>query len=252
MRPNLLVVLGLVVAGCRSTTTGAEPELHRTTELALDKVVPSYGAFDDGTKIEIFVAFIGNGFLRLGEGDTVAVDVGGTPVPTTESIDGDKVHYVGALTAPPDEPVVTVTFARGADKVVGKVKIGPSFTVKSPPTHVKVGDVVSLDLDPRPDLTKWPGILGPTLHHVVEVHGDCIDKGSQRFEVCAKDSPQGTCKIVYPFDWDTHALALTDGSTGCKVDVQVRLESPAPTFEGAFHGGFDGAQVRTFQVDVAR
>jgi len=249
---------GLVLFTCLSACTasvdgGSRPEPKNSSAFPLEKLNASYGAFSDGKSMDIFVAVLADGFLLMRDGDNVTADVNGTAVPLTERIEDGKVHYVGNLVSPPSEPNVTITFTRGADKVAGKVRMGPNFEPKSPPTSAKLGDVVPIDLDPRPDLSTWQSFVGPLLHHAIEVHGECIDEEKQKkIEVCTKDSPQGTCKIEYPLQWDTSKVIFKDGATGCEVDAQIRLESPAPTWEGAFKGSFEGSQNRRFKVTLTK
>lgn len=253
---SLALLTAFTVTACSIGKDDSPKELKKSSSHSLDKINGSYGAFSDGTKLELFVAYVGDGFLLLRDGDNVSVDVNGNVVPLAERIEDDKVHYVAELPSPPREPVVTVTFTRGSQKVVGKVNIAPAFELKSPQSSAKHGDVVPIDLDPRPDLAleQWKGILGPLIHHVVEVHGDCIDEENQKkIELCSKDSPEGTCKIEYPLQWDTSKILLKAGSTGCEVDVQVRLETGAPPGEGQFKGGvFEGLQHRRFKLALTK
>jgi hypothetical protein len=247
------LLTGFTVAACSNSTEDPPKELKKSSSLPLEKIVPSYGAFADGTKLELFVAFTGDGFLLLRDGDGVALDVNGTAVPLTERIEEQRVHYIGELPAPPAESVVTVTFSRGSEKVVGKVRIAPAFSIEAPLSSAKHGDIVPIDIDPRPNLEEWKGFLGPLIHHVVEVHGDCVDEEKQKkIELCSRDSPEGTCTIEYPLQWDTSKILLKDGASGCEVDVQVRLETGAAPFEGKFSGPFEGLQHRRFKLALSR
>lgn len=253
MRSSLVLAL-LVLGACSNET---EPkELKKSSEFPLAKMNGSYGAFSDGKKLELFVAYLADGFLLVRDGDSATVDVNGNAVPLTERIEGDKVHYVGEVAPPPVEPVVTVTFTRGAEKAIGKLEIAPAFELKAPQSSAKHGDIVPIDLDPRPDLTleKWRGILGPAIHHVVEVHGDCVDEDNQKkIELCSPDSKEGTCSITYPLQWDTSKILLKEGSAGCEVDVQVRLETGAQPGEGKLGGGvFEGLQHRRFKLALTK
>jgi hypothetical protein len=256
MRSALVLVLlsGISVTACSLKSDDPPKELKKSSASPLEKMNGSYGAFSDGKKLELFIAFINDGFLLLRDGDNVSVDVNGTAVPLTERIEGDRVHYIGELASPPAEPVVNVTFTRGAEKVVGTVRIAPSFELKSPQSSAKHGDMVPIDIEPRPNLDEWKGALGPLIHHVVEVHGECIDDEKQKkIELCAPDSAAGTCKIEYPLQWDTSKILLKDGASGCEVDVQVRLETGAPPGEGKFGGGvFEGLQHRRFKLALTK
>jgi len=255
---SILVLGVLLCAACASKSEpspAAPAEPHLTSELTLDKFTASYGAFSDGLKLDVFVVVIGDklGFMRLADGDTITVDVDGTSAPTTERIENGKPTYVASVSSPPSSPIITVTFARGAEKSVAKVQLGPSFALKTTPSAVKVGDVVSVDLDPPPDLAKWQTIIGTKLRHVVMVDGDCIEGGTQSFTLCAKDSPQGTCNVSYPLSWDTSTMKLVAGSNGCKVDVSMRLETGnSTTWEGPFKGGMECVQHRNYSADLTK
>jgi hypothetical protein len=249
----LLSTVAVTACSLKSDDRPKEPP-KKSSSVPLVQMNGSYGAFSDGTKLELFVAYISDGFLLLRDGDTASVDVNGTAVPLTERIEDDKVHYIGELASPPREPVVTVTFVRGGESVVGKVRIAPAFELKAPPSAAKLGDTVAIDIDPRPNLEEWKGALGPLIHHLVEVHGDCIDEEKQqKIELCAKDSPAGTCTIAYPLPFDTSKILVREGATGCEVDVQVRLETGAPPGEGKFGGGvFEGLQHRRFKLALTK
>ena len=256
MRSRLVLALlaGITVTAC-SVKSDEPKELKTTSSLTLDKINGSYGAFSDGTKLELFVAYVGDGFLLVRDGDNVTVDVNGNPVTLSERIEDDKVHYIAEVPSPPKEPVVTVTFTHGGESVVGKVRIAPAFELASPPSTAKHGDVASIDIEPRPNLDEWKSALGPLIHHLVEVHGECIDDDQQKkIELCAKDSPEGTCTIAYPLQLDTSKILLKPGSNGCEVDVQVRLETGAPPGEeGRLKGGvFEGLQHRRFKLALTK
>ena len=253
MRSTLVLALLAGLSACSLGNDDAPKEHKKSSSVPIERLGPSYGAFADAEKIDLFVAFTGDGFLLLRDGDAVTLDVNGANVALAERIEGDKVHYVGELVSPPPEPVVTVTFTRGAEKVVGKVRIAPSFALKAPPSSAKLGDTVSIDIEPRPNLEEWKGALGPLIHHAVEVHGECIDEAKQKkIELCAKDSPSGTCTIAYPLPFDTSKILMKEGATGCEVDVQVRLETGAPPFEGKVSGPFEGLQHRRFKLALTR
>jgi hypothetical protein len=246
MRSTLVLALltGVVVSACSIGNDDPPKELKKTSSLPLEKIAGSYGAFSDGQKLELFVAFLGDGFLLLRDGDNVAVDVNGNAVTLSERIEEDKVHYIAEVASPPKEAVVTITFSRGADKVVGKVRVAPTFELKSPPATAKLGDKVSVDIDPHPDLTQWQGPLGPIIANAVEIHGDCVEKGGQKI-------PLGN---AYPLEWDTSQVQLVAGSNGCELDVQVRLETSAPPYEGPKFGGglFEGLQHRRFKLALTK
>lgn len=251
MRSTL--ALALLLSACSLGNDDAPKEHKKSSSVPIEKLGPSYGSFADAEKIDFFIAYTGNGFLLLRDGDTVTLDVNGTNVALAERTDGDRVHYVGELPSPPPEPVVTVTFTRGAQKVSGKLRIAPSFNLLSPPSSAKLGDTVSIDLDPRPNLDEWKGALGPLIAHKVEVHGECIDEEKQKkIDLCAKDSPAGTCSIAYPLSFDTSKILMKEGATGCEVDVQVRLETGAPPFETISTGAWEGLQHRRFKLALTR
>lgn len=210
--------------------------LKHTSDLSLQRISASHGAFSDGKKLEIFVAFIGDGFLLLGEGDTINVDVNGNRVPLKERIEGDKVHYVAEVSPAPAQPEVTVTLVRGADQMATKVDLAPDFELREAPETMRAGDVVSIDLEPRPDAAKW--------RHAVEVRGECLQFENERF-----DLPN-----AYPLAWDTTALHALPGSAPCTLDVQVRVESFGVSGDekGTMNGLFEGLQHRSFKIALAR
>lgn len=241
MRSFLLPLCASALLACTVQTSSnggaSEPRpLKHTNELTLQRISASHGAFSDGTKLEIFVAFLGDGFLLIGEGDTVSVDVNGNRVPVRERIEGDKVHYVAEVSPPPEQPEVTVTLARGAEHIATKVDLAPDFELKGVPTTMRAGDIVSIDLEPRPEAAKW--------HHAVEVRGECLQVESQRFDL----------RNDYPLAWDTRSLRALPGSAPCTLDVQVRVESFGVSGDdgGALKGLFEGLQHRSFKIALAR
>jgi hypothetical protein len=243
-------VVGLAL-GCSSSATGTGPGagLHFTDEYDAAALSGSYGAFADGKSLSVFVAYTHDGFLRVRDGkDAITVDVNGTAAPAPEVIEGTKVHYEPVVTPPPDVPVVTITFRRGAGTVLAKQTLGPSFELVGPPANIHFGDVVTLDVTPRPDLSKYQSPLGPTLTHSLEVSGSCVSSGYQKLPLT---TPPGG----YPLKWDTRTLVL-DGAVGCEIDVKLRMDaSPVPleshglSLQGAT---FEAAQHRSFHATLAR
>lgn len=213
--------------------------LKHTSELSLDRITASNGAFSDGKKLEVFVAFIGDGFLLLGEGDTVSVDVNGTRVPVRERVEDGKVHYVAEVSPPPARPEVVVTLARGGDERTTSVDLAPDFELRRVPASMRAGDVVAIDLEPRPELPR-DGLW----RNAIEVRGDCLQVESQRFEL-----PNDV-----PLAWDTRSLRALPGSAPCTLDVQVRVESfgVSSDREGGLNGLSEGLQHRSFTIELAR
>jgi hypothetical protein len=258
-----LPALAILVVGCRfgddadDAAETAPPEPRRSAEVGTDRLLASYGAFAGPDKLEIFVAFLvdddKSGFARLVDGDAVTATVSGATVPLRERVEKGKVHYIGELLSPPDEPVVSVTFARAGNQSTATVNIGPKFDVVGPPSRITLGETLSIDVTPRPDLSKWPpSAFGPALRHVIVVYGSCVENGTQAFEPCKPGTQGASCQIEYPLTWSTSATKLVEGQSGCDADVEVRLESASARFEGAVRGGFEGLQFRKFRAAIAR
>lgn len=218
----------------------------------------SYGAFADESRLRIFAALLGRqGFVRLRGGDTIEIDVDGQRVPSTERLLGDRVHYIADVPAPSGETEVRITFVRGVERVVGKIRIYSAFELKAPPSRLKKGERAEIDVDPRPDLSKWPGFFGPGLVAKAELIGDCIETGSQLVELCAADSEEGKCTQAYPLTLDAAKLVLRPGASACNVAVHVRLAAGGSPFEGTGPakekfkgGGFEGYRVRAFDLEL--
>jgi hypothetical protein len=244
MRVLSMVVLCIGV-GCSSSQTG-DAGLHYTDELAPEKISASYGAFSDGKSLSVYVAYVGDGFLRVKGNDSIVVDVNGNVVPAPEVIEDTKVHYEPVVTPAPDGATVTISFRRGDTSVVSKRALAPNFEIVSPPATFHAGDALSIDVSPRPDAAKFQGPLGPTLFHSIEVSGTCVDTGYQKFDNLGS---------TYPIAWDTKTLKLT-GTDGCDVDVKIRIDSVAAPLEShgmnLQGGGFEAAQYRTFRAKLTR
>jgi hypothetical protein len=218
----------------------------------------SYGAFAEDGNLRIYAALLGSkGFVRLRGGDTIEVDVNGARMPTRERVLDDKVHYIVEMPAPPTDTEIAITFVRGVERVVGRIKLAGDFALKSPPATVKIGQSAEIDLDPQPDLSKWPGFFGPSLIAKAEVSGECVEAGTQGVPLCSVDSPPNACKQGYPTRFDASKLVLRPGSKGCELGVQVRLTSNPSPFEGtgpakqSFKGGgFEGHRGRTFKLQL--
>lgn len=248
----------LAGGGCSGSAEGAGEE-HFTDELPIEKLIASYGASSDGKTLKIYAAWIGNGFLKLRGGDSITIDVAGNRTPFKETLEQTQVHYVAEVSPVPENAELVITFARGAERVVAKGTLAPNFEVKSPPSAIHVRELVTIDVDPRPDFSRWLVPLGSTLVHSLEVFGTCVDAGSKKLPACAgPDAPDGgvgpgPCKQGFPFTVDTSSLKLT--SPSCTGDVRVRLDShPTITGEGPnkqkFNGGWEIVQYRTFQAQI--
>ncbi|MBX3215392.1 MAG: hypothetical protein KF850_25370 [Labilithrix sp.] len=228
-------------------------ESHQVSELNA-----SYGAFADDGRLRIFAALLGRkGFVRLRGGDTIEIDVDGQRTPNTERLLDDRVHYIADVPAPRGETEVTVTFVRGVERVVGKIRIYSAFDLKAPPTSLKKGASAEIDVDPRPDLSKWPGFFGPGLVGKAELIGECIETGSQLVDLCARGSEAGKCTQAYPLSLDSSKLILRPGTSSCNVAVHVRLAAGGSPFEGTGPaketfkgGGFEGYRVRAFDLEL--
>jgi hypothetical protein len=247
------LLIGLVPACSAADDDDKFSNSHDVSELNA-----SYGAFADEGRLKVYAALLGpKGFVRLRGGDTFEVDINGQRTATTERLLDAKVHYIADVPAPPGETEVAVTFVRGVERVVGKIRIYSAFTLKSPPPSLKMGQSAEIDLDPRPDLSKWPGFFGPGLVAKAEVIGDCLESGSQQIELCSAKSEPGKCTQGYPLRLDAGKLVPRPSSKGCNLAVQVRLTSGGSPFEGvgpakkSFKGGgFEGHRLRTFETQL--
>lgn len=236
MRITTLLVLALACAACTVESNTKDNALSNT--LALNQINGSNGAFSDGQKLEVFVAMLGpDGFVKLGGGDTITVDVNGTVVPTRERIEDGKVHYIADVTPAPAEPVVTTTLTHGAEKAVGKNSLAPNFELKSPPTTAKTGDAVEIGIDMSADAAA----RAAKIRHRIKVTGECIDKGEQSVDA----------QPPYPLILNFRNIQVT-GDSGCEVEVTVRLETDGEPYTGFKGGGFEGVQSRSFKLALTK
>jgi len=249
-----LLALSSIVAASAACAKDDEPA-GATDSYGINEINASYGIGADQTTLTIRAALLKGGFLRVGAGDTVTIEVAGKPVPTFERVDGGRVHTIAEVKPPPAGGTeVAIIFQRSAERVVSKALVAPPFELAAPPASAKRGELVTVDLTPRPDLTQWKGPLGgSTLRHGVIVRGECIEKGEMSLDGCAADSPN-ECKQGYPFTFDTTKLKLTQEAE-CDVDVEVQLRtngSPfageGPTKQSFAGGGFDAVQFRGFKL----
>lgn len=234
MLGSALAILGaLPLGGC-----GTDDEDY-SEHYAISALNASYGAFAEDGRLKVYAALLGDkGFVRLRGGDTFEIDVDGTRVPSTERLLDGKVHYIADVPEPAGETEVAITFVRGVERVRTSMKLYSLFTVPSPPTVLQAGGKVDIDIDPRPDLSKWPGFFGPSLVGRAEVLGDCV--GSQQFALCSKDSTADKCTQAYPLVLDAAKL-VASSSSSCPITVKIRLTSAASAFEG------EGPQKQTFK-----
>jgi hypothetical protein len=247
-------LLGLLVLAM-TPACGDDEEETFSNSFDTTEMNASLGAFADEGRLRVYAAVLGpKGFLRLRGGDTFEIEIDGQRVATNERVLNDKIHYIADVPVPPAETTVTVTFVRGVERTVGKIRLYSAFTVKAPPATMKKNALTEIDIDPRPDLSKWPGFFGPGLNAKAEVNGDCIEGGSQQIDLCAANSEPGKCTQGYPLQLDTKKLRTTGN---CKVAVQVRLTSGASPFEGtgpekkSFKGGgFEGYRLRSFETQL--
>jgi hypothetical protein len=249
-----IISFGLLCAACAK-----DGEPGSTDAYAIAELRASYGIGIDQTTLTVRAALLKDGFLRVGGGDTVTIEVAGKAVPAVERVDGSRAHTIAEVKPPPaGRTEISVIFARGAERVVAKALIAPPFEIVDPPSTAKRGDAVKIDVNPRPDLTPWIGPLGSSLRHRVIVRAACVGGGEQQIDGCAADSPAGQCKQGYPFTFDSAKLKLTNDSD-CDVDVEVQLltnggpfvgEGPAKQSFGG--GGFDAVQHRSFKMRITR
>ncbi len=248
-------LVSVVAVGCAKDDEPA----GSTDEFKINELSASFGVGIDASTLTVRAALLKGGFLRVGDGDKVTIDVGGKEVSTYERVDGGRVHTIAEVKPPPaGRTEIVVTFTRGDERVVAKTLIAPPFELVDAPTSAKRGEAVKIDLSPRPDLEPWKGPLGPSLRHGVIVRGECVEKGEQKVEGCGADSPAGQCTQGYPFTFDTSKLKLTTESD-CDVDVEVQLQTNGGPFVGegpakeAFSGGaFNAVQHRAFKLRLAR
>jgi hypothetical protein len=253
-RRLLLLTLVPIAAGCSSD----DDDERFTDHYPITALSGSYGAFADEANLRILAAVLGEkGFARLRGGDTIEIDVNGTRMATYERQLEDKVHYIVDMPPPAQETEIVITFVRGVSRVSSKIRIYSAFQLKDPPATVKTGESAPIDIDPRPDLSKWPGFFGPGLVAKAEVIGECLETGANQIPLCAMDSPAGECKQGYPLKLDTSRLVFRPGVRSCEVGIQVRLTSngansapPSETQEKFKGGGFEGYRLRNFRMKI--
>lgn len=229
-----------------------------TDHYAINQLNGSYGAFADEANLRILAAFLGDGgFLKLRSGDAVEIDVNGQRAAHTLRELDDKIHYVVDLAPPREETDVTITFVRGTERVVNKVKIPAAFELVKVPSAAKFLERVDVDVDPRPDLSKWPGFFGTGLIAKAEISAPCLEGGSQKIDLCGADSPADKCVQGYPLRIDLGKLLFVPNTTTCELSVQLRLSSGGGKWEGigpkqeAFKGGgFEAYRAKSFKLTV--
>ncbi len=252
------IALAFAGVGCTSTTSSSSEEY--SDSYALGEMNASYGAFADEGSLRIYTALLGTkGFVRLRGGDAFEIDVNGARVPSVERVDLDgKVHYIAEITpAPAGDTDVAITFVRNLERVKTTMKLYKAFVIKSPPASVKLGQSVAVDVDPAPDLSKWPGFFGPSLQAKAEVGGSCIEGESQQIDLCSPTTAPGKCEQSYPLSFDSSKLKLKSGASGCDLAVQTRLTSSATPFEAlgpakqTFKGGgMEGYRLKSFSMQL--
>lgn len=253
LRTRLAAAL-VLVAACSSDDSEKFSDHYEPNEL-----IASYGAFADDANLRVYAALIGtSGFVRLRGADSFEIEIDGERMAPTERILDDRVHYIVETPAPPTDTEVVITFVRGAERVTGKMTLTGAFALKSPPASAKKGESVQIDVEPRPDLSKWQGNFGPTLVAKAKVVGECIESGAQdNVPLCAADGKPGECKQGYPLVLDTSKLSFVPDTKGCDVGVEVKLTSRGAPFEGmgptkqTFKGGgFDGHRFKSFNMTI--
>lgn len=255
MRTGLAAAF-VLVAACSGDSSDDDEKF--SDHYQANELTASYGAFADDANLRVFAALLGTkGFVRLRGSDTFEIEIDGKRMTPNERILGDRVHYIVEAPPPPTDTEVVVTFVHGAERVVGRIKLTGAFALKSPPRSAKKGEGIQIDLEPRPDLSKWQSILGPTLVARARVVGECIESGAQDdIPLCAVDAKPGECKQGYPLVLDTSKLRFVPGTKSCDVGVEVKLTSRGQ-FEGAGAtkqsfkgGGFDGHRLKSFDVTI--
>src|SRR5688500_20149953 len=92
MRSSLVLALlgGTVLAACSIGSDDAPKEHKKSSSVPIERLGPSYGAFADAEKIDLYVAYTGDGFLLLRDGDAVTLDVNGTNVALAERVRSEE------------------------------------------------------------------------------------------------------------------------------------------------------------------
>lgn len=247
----------ILVSGCTSEVAGED---EYSDKYRIDQLNASYGAFADEGNLRVFAALLGEkGFVRLRGADRIEITVDGQPAASRERIIDKRIHYIAELAPPPGATEISIAFVRGAERVVGTIKLAGAFAVPGAPATLRIGDVATLDVDPRPDPAAFRTFFGPTLAGRAELHGDCLEPSPQQIPLCAEGSTAADCKPGYPMRLDTTKIKLRADTTSCEVAVQVRLvtthapiegEGPEKTkFKG---GGFEGHRLRSFTARLER
>jgi hypothetical protein len=252
MKLGLLLSFLLLVPACvvnssdEAEPAPAKPPSDTSADYEMRKLSVSYGAFADGSRLEIFAAVIAtvldenrrvaSKFLHVRGGDELTVEVDGQRIPLRERIDGERIHLVAEIATPKDGNVA-IALARGEDRVVAATKLAPAFEVTGFPSSFEVGDSVTFDITPHVDRAAWQGPEGSKLAHRIELFGECIRGGSM-----AIDLPE-----AYPLVWNSRSLLPLGRTIDCDVDVRVRLDTPVllVSEDEKLTGLFEAAQYRT-------
>jgi hypothetical protein len=148
----------------------------------------------------------------------------------------DTIRYSVAFPAHADAVDVTVAFVRRAGR-----RGAPSSTVRVPgpfeltgptPKALARGDALTV------------GLSRPWDQATLAFDGPCLSP-MLPFPVKADGS----------ITFDTSSLLLVEGTYGCEVRVDVRFEARGsidPAFERGAVGALVGAQVRSFQMELAK
>lgn len=253
-RLGLLGVVLLVGSACSSSPDEEKFSDH----YRVDELNASLGAFADEERLKVYAALLGKkGFVRLRGGDTIEVVINGEKVPTIERLLGDRIHYIADVPAPPPETEVTVSLVRGLERAAGTIRLYSEFSIVEAPSELKLGESAEVDIDPRPDLSEWPGFFGPGLIAKAEIIGDCLETGVQQLSLCGVASESEKCTQGYPMKLDFSELLPLPNSKGCDLTVQVRLttrgslekrDDATSSFKG---GNFEGYRLNTFTMRLS-
>jgi hypothetical protein len=188
-------------------------------------------------QLEVIASVLhGATYLHLDEGDEFTASAGSLQLALVEqSHTDDTIRYSVAFPPSAEAVDVTVQFVRAGRRgaPASTVRVPAPFEITSPtPKGLARGDALSLSVSRAWDETTL-AFAGPCLAPMLpfSVSGD----GALSF--------------------DTNKLVMDDATYGCTVHVGVRFEAHGsldPAFKRAGVGGLDAAQVRSFDMSLAR
>jgi hypothetical protein len=236
---------------------GSAADAPPTDARPVEKVLASLSAQSDGATLRVNAAFLGPGYLRLGEKDSVEARVDGAAIRMDERVaKGDdarvEIHYVGELAAPKGAPVVSIVFAREGREYVSVVKLAEGFDILDAPSGFRVGDPVKLRLSRNPSFAEETTRAHERPSLAVHAAGACIDPapGASLYQSSSvTDAGDGV------FVWDSSALRVAPGDA-CEVVVDVRVTTWGRVAAGLGSANglptVEGLQRRTFTARVWR